>query len=33
VSVATLIERLAADEFTVEAALIHAHWLRRRALL
>jgi len=33
VSVPTLIERLAADEFTLEATLIHAHWLRRRALL
>jgi 8-oxo-dGTP pyrophosphatase MutT (NUDIX family) len=33
VSVATLIERLAADEFTLEATLIHAHWLRGRALL
>ena len=33
VSVPTLVERLAADAFTLEATLIHAHWLRRRALL
>ena len=31
--VPVLIERLQAGEFTLEAALIHARWLRRRGLL
>ena len=32
-AVPALIERLAADEFTLEATLIHAHWLRRHGLI
>jgi len=31
--VPALIERLAADEFTLEATLIHAHWLQRHGLI
>jgi len=32
-AVPALIERLAADEFTLEATLIHAHWLQRHGLI